>query len=90
MNIDLNEVGRFGYNLLRKNKVILDKDKKDLSLNEREEIINNLYKSLYGALDKSKEDTNHKYEFMAYLYLSVILYINNADLNKYIKMSPTN
>lgn len=86
MNIDVNEIGRNGYKLLRSMKVIPDKSKKDLTLNETEELINTLYEILNSTILKIRTVQSRKYEFLSYLYLSVILYLDNMDLNKYISI----
>lgn len=88
MDIDVNEIGRQSYKLLRDSKVIPDKDKTDLTFKERDEIVNLLYDKLETSISKSKiKDNAHKYEFLSYVYLSVILYLDNTDLNKFIKIS---
>ena len=87
MDIDINQIGRQGYKMLQSMHVIGDKEKKDLTLKEREEIIKNLYEHLNMAIIKCGQDRKHKYEFLSYLYISVILYLDNLDLNKFIKMS---
>ena len=46
MDFDLNEVGRQGYKMLQQMHIIGEKDKQDLTLKEREEVINNLYDHL--------------------------------------------
>ena len=86
-DIDINEIGRQGYKMLQNMHIIDEKEKKDLTLKEREEIIKNLYEHLNMAITKCGQDRNHKYEFLSYLYLSVILYLDNLDLNKFIKIS---
>ena len=88
VDIDINEIGRYAYKTLQNLNVIPNKDKMDLSLKERENIVNLLYDKLSISIEKSKiVDKEHKYEFLSYLYISVILYLNNTDLNKYIKIS---
>lgn len=87
MDIDINEIGRQGYKMLQSMHVIGDKEKGDLNLKEREEIIKNLYEHLNMSISKCSIDRIHKYEFLSYLYLSVILYLDNLDLNKFIKIS---
>lgn len=86
MNIDLNVIGRYSYNELRKQKAVPDKDKMELTLNERKEIVNTLHKSIAECVKKYDTDI-HKYGFMIFFYSSVLNYIDNTDLNKYISIS---
>lgn len=90
MDMDLNEIGRQAYKMLKNMKVIPDKDKSELSLKEREELTNKLQDMLNNSVSKLRKDPSHKYEFLSYLYLSVILFLDNADLNKYIKITEKN
>lgn len=85
MNVDLNEIGRNSYNELRRNKTIPDKDKLDLTLSERKNIINTLHKCILESIKKYDTDI-HKYGFMIFFYSSVLSYIDNTDLNKYISL----
>ena len=87
MDFDLNEVGRYGYKLLQQMHIIGEKDKQDLTLKEREEVIKNLYDHLNISILKCREIPSHKYEFLSYLIICVICFLNNTDLNKYIKIS---
>ncbi len=89
MNLDLNELGRYSYNELRKSKSIPDKDKMDLTLTERESIVNTLHKSLLESIKNYDKDI-HKYGFMIFFYASILNYIDNTDLNKYITFSIKN
>ena len=86
MNIDLNDLGRNCYNELRKSKAIPDKDKSELTLTERKEIINTLHKSILESI-KNYDTDIHKYGFMIFFYSSILNYIDNTDLNKYISFS---
>ncbi len=86
MNIDLNEIGKHSYNELRKNKTIPDKDKSELTLTERKSIINTLHKSIIESIKKYDEDI-HKYGFMIFFYSSILNYLDNTDLNKYLSLS---
>lgn len=86
MDIDANEFGRSGYKFLRENKVIPDKDKKDLTFKEVEDIVGKLQNMIMNAINDHQKDKN-KYNFLSYLYISVICYLENTDLNKYVKMS---
>lgn len=88
--IDLNQIGKQTYKMLRDMKLIPDKDKSDLTLTERENVLNDLQEKLNSMMPKLRQVPSHKYEFLCYLYLSVILYLDNADLNKYIKISVKN
>lgn len=89
MNIDLNEIGRHSYNELRKNDTIPDKDKLDLTLKERKSIVNTLHKCILESIKKYDTDI-HKYGFMIFFYSSILAYIDNIDLNKYISFSLKN
>ena len=89
-NIDLNEIGRKAYSMLRSMKVVPDKDKSELTPAEIEELTNSLQEKLNSSISKLRDDVKHKYEFLSYLYLSVILYLDNMDLNKYITLSVKN
>lgn len=86
MDFDLNEVGRHGYKMLQQMHIIGEKDKQDLTLKEREEVINNLYEHLKFIL-KCRQTPSHKHDFLSYLIICVICFLNNTDLNKYIKIS---
>ena len=88
-DLDLNEIGRASYKMLINTGSIPNKDKSELTLIERNNLINDLTNKLKKSVNKLNED-NHKYEFLSYLYLSTIMYLNNADLNKYIKISTKN
>ena len=87
--IDLNNIGRHSYSELRKNKTIPDKDKGDLTLTERKNIVNTLHKCIQESINKYDTDM-HKYGFMIFFYASVLNYIDNTDLNKYISFSVKN
>jgi len=88
MDLDMNEFGRAGYNFLRENKAIPDKDKKDLTFEESKKIVDNLRDMLIACVNNPNHDIDkNKYNFMGYLYMSVICYIDNTDLNKYAKIS---
>ena len=84
MNIDLNEIGRCGYKMLRNGGVIPDKDKKDLTFDERSEIISKLQHHISKAYTIPDKD---KSNFKSFLYSAVLCYVDNTDLNKYLKMS---
>ena len=86
-DIDINQIGRQGYKMLQSMHIIGDKDKKDLTLKEREELIKNLYEHLNMSIVKCGQDRNQKYEFLSFLCITVILYLDNLDLNKFIKIS---
>ena len=88
-NIDLNEIGRHGYDEFRKRGVIIDKEKTDLTFKEREEIVNSLQKSILSSMKKYDEDI-HKYSFMIYLYSAIICFVNDTNLNKYLSLSLKN
>lgn len=84
--LNLNNIGQYAYNELRKNKVIPDKDKMDLTLTERKDIINTLHKCILQCV-KNYDTDIHKSGFMLFFYSSVINYVDNTDLNKYISLS---
>lgn len=84
--IDLNELGRYGYNLLRKSKVIPDKDKIELSFEERDKIIYTLNKLISDLLTK-KDENKDKFNFLTFLYSSIKCYVDNTDLNKFIGLN---
>lgn len=86
MNIDLNEIGRYSYNELRKSKSIPDKDKMDLTLSERKSIVDTLQKCILEKI-KTYSDDIHKSGFMIFFYASVLNYIDNTNLNNYISFS---
>ena len=92
MDIDANIIGRNGYNFLRQTKVIADKDKSELTLTERDELLKKLLGMSADVL--MNLHTSGKYDdrnvFLSVLYSSIIAYINNTDLNKYIKISHNN
>lgn len=86
MDIDANEIGRRGYEFLCNSGLIPDVSKKDLTIKQREkvvEIIKNVQKKLFTNDEENKDKTN----FLMFLYSSVICYIENTDLNKYLKIS---
>jgi len=85
-NIDLNEIGRQSYKLLCKEGGLPNKEKSEMTLEERVNLVNHLTKMLKDSIEKIKKDRN-KYEFLSYLYMSVILYLDDLDLNKYLKIS---
>jgi len=87
MDIDLNVIGKSGYNELRKTNLVPDKDKKDLTLTERKSILDNLNKLQHNLLEKHEDYSKDKYNFLMFLYASIICYIDNTDLNKFIKIS---
>lgn len=87
--IDLNNIGRHSYSELRKNKTIVDKDKSDLTLTERKKIVDILRMRIQECINKYETDI-HKYGFMIFFYTSVLNYIDNTDLNKYISFSLKN
>lgn len=90
MDFDLNEVGRQGYKMLQQMHIIGEKDKQDLTLKEREEVINNLYNHLNMSILKCRETLSHKHEFLSYLIICVICFLDNTDLNKYVKVTEKN
>ena len=87
--IDLNELGRYGYNLLRKSKVVPDKEKLDLSFEERDKILNTLNKLISDLIIK-KDENKDKTNFLVFLYSSIKCYIDNTDLNKFISLNIKN
>ena len=87
--LNLNNIGQYAYNELRKSNVIPDKDKKDLTLTERKDIINTLHKCILQCV-KRYDDDIHKSGFMLFFYSSVLNYIDNTDLNKYISLTVNN
>mgnify|MGYP007056157776 CR=1 FL=1 len=87
--IDLNEIGKHCYSQLRLSKTIPDKDKSELTLTERKNIINTLQKSILESIKKYDTDI-HKYGFMMMFYVSILNYIDNTDLNKYLVLSVKN
>ena len=87
--IDLNELGRYGYNLLRKSKVVPDKEKLDLSFEERDKILNTLNKLISDLIIK-KDENKDKTNFLVFLYSSIKCYVDNTDLNKFIGLNIKN
>lgn len=89
--VDANILGRFGYDLLRKQNVIKDKDKNDLSFQEIKDVIEMLKAIIRKNLNELKDDSklNDKNVFSLVLYSSILAYVNNTDLNKYVNYSTT-
>jgi len=89
--VDANILGRFGYDLLRKQNVIKDKDKNDLSFQEIKDVLEMLKAIIRKNLNELKDDSklNDKNVFSLVLYSSILAYVNNTDLNKYVNYSTT-
>lgn len=97
MEIDINEIGRNGYKLLQSTKVITEKDVRELSIKERKELVAKIESMCADVLYKKVTEKNennfeniHKYNFLIFLYSSIISYLENTDLNKFISIKPKN
>ena len=97
MDIDINEIGRNGYKLLQSTGVISEKDTKDLSIKERKEMVAKIESMCADVLYKKVTEKNendfkniHKYNFLLFLYSSIIAYLDTTDLNKFINIKSKN
>ena len=84
---DLNEIGRYAYKMLQDMNIIPKKEKSELTLKEREKIVDKLKEKLIFAC---RNWPSQKYEFMSYIYVCVSLYLDNIDLNKYLSIKLKN
>ena len=67
MDIDANVIGRNAYTLLRANKVIPDKDKKDLTLTERKSVlktVGNLMANLLANENETNKDNSNYFFYI--------------------------
>jgi len=97
MDIDINEIGRNGYKLLQSNGVVPEKEVKELSIKERKELVAKIESMCADVLYRKVTEKNenrfeniHKYNFLIFLYSSIITYLENTDLNKFINIKPKN
>ena len=97
MDIDINEIGRNGYKLLQSNGVIPNKESIELSISERKEVVAKIESMCADVLyrkvtekNESKFENIHKYNFFIFLYSSIIAYLDNTNLNKFINIKPKN
>ena len=95
MDIDINEIGRNGYKLLQSSGVIPKKETRDLTSNERVELVAKIESMCADILYKKVTEKNennyeniHKYNFLLFLYSSIISYLDITDLNKFINIKP--
>ena len=58
--IDLNQIGKQAYKMLRNINLIPDKDKSDLTLTERENVLNDLQEKLNSMMPKLRQVPSHK------------------------------
>jgi hypothetical protein len=89
MRIDSNTLGRYGYAFLKQRDIIPNKEKTELSFKEIDNIKNtlvDLIKKNLEEVDNTKTPTD-KNIFSLVFYTSILAYVNNTDLNKFITLS---
>jgi len=89
MRIDSNTLGRYGYSFLKQKEIIPNKEKKDLTFKEINNIKNTLVDLIKKNLDEvgTAQNPEDRNLFSLVFYSSILAYVNNTDLNKFITLS---
>lgn len=89
MRIDSNTLGRYGYILLKEKGVIENKDKSELTFKDSAIVKELLLGLIENNLNEVKESKlySDKNLFSLVFYSSILAYVNDTDLNKYITLS---
>lgn len=82
--IDANEIGRTGYKLFRETAMVPDKDKHELSFKEIADTTRCLRNKLKECTKYAA--TSKQNMFNCFIISAVIAYLNNCDLNLFMKI----
>lgn len=87
--VDINDIGKNGYNMLVKNNVIPNKQVIDLTDEERTKLTEQIKAYIVNNVNQItfSNQESIKAVMMSVLLSHIIAYVNGVDLNNYIQVS---
>ena len=87
--VDINDIGKNGYNMLIKNNVIPNKQVIDLTDEERTKLTEQIKAYIVNNVNQItfSNQESIKAVMMSVLLSHIIAYVNGVDLNNYIQVS---